>query len=165
MKQLSAAALTGLAVDIEAELDQLQHLAADIRYVRDQVESDPTHARLFYENLALKLHNFYTGCERIFNLVAAELNGAPVAGYDWHQRLLERMAVDWDGRPPVLSTASVRELQPFRAFRHVVRNIYGYELDTQRVEQLVQDYARVWPQVEADMRRFAAWLRSLAQQL
>jgi hypothetical protein len=29
-----------------------------------------------------KLHNFYTGYERMFHLVVAELNGAPVSSFD-----------------------------------------------------------------------------------
>ena len=41
----------------------------------------------------LKLHNFYTGCERIFQMVISKLNGAPPSGFDWHRRLLDRMGV------------------------------------------------------------------------
>ena len=75
MRALSPANLRELAADIEFDLDRLRQLEQSIRYVEQEIERDPTHADLFYENLALKLHSFYTGCERIFTLVANELNG------------------------------------------------------------------------------------------
>jgi hypothetical protein len=165
MKPPSAVALLGLAVDIEAELEQLKHLANDIAAVQVEIRCDPGHARLFYENLALKLHNFYTGCERIFNLIVAELNGAPLSGYDWHQRLLERMAVVWEDRPPLLTRETVRQLREYLGFRHVVRNLYGYELDTERIERLVERYPAVWQAFYTEVKRFADWLRILANSL
>jgi hypothetical protein len=165
VKALSVDALRGLAVDLETELAKLQTLERDIYAVQAEITRDPVHARLFYENLAFKLHNFYTGCERIFHLVVTELNGAPVTGFDWHQRLLERMAATWEDRPPVLSHATVRLLREYLGFRHVVRNLYGFELDTERVEHLVTRYPLIWQQVQGDLSRFLAWLRQLADQL
>ena len=163
MSQMTSALLFGVAADIRAELEYLQRLAEDIAAVHVEIVRDPNHARLFYENLALKLHNFYTGCERIFQTVVAELNGAPPSGFDWHRRLLERMGLPWQDRPALLSSASVTNLRDYLAFRHVVRNIYGFELDQARVEQLVNRYSGVWQQVEADCRHFVSWLETVAE--
>ena len=163
MSQMTSALLLGVAADIHAELEYLQRLAEDIAAVHVEIVRDPNHARLFYENLALKLHNFYTGCERIFQTVVAELNRAPPSGFDWHRRLLERMGLPWQDRPALLSSASVTSLRDYLAFRHVVRNIYGFELDQARVEQLVNRYPGVWQQVEADCRRFVSWLETVAE--
>jgi uncharacterized protein YukE len=165
MRQVSSDELLGLAADIDLELGRLRRLADDIAAVRREIEQDPRHAKLFYENLALKLHTFYTGCERIFQTLAAELNGAPPTGFDWHRRLLERMGTAWQDRPALLSPASVEGLREYLAFRHVVRNIYGFELDVERVEYLVARYQVVWEQVEADLESFVAWLHALADQL
>jgi len=165
MRQVSSDELRGLAADISAEIRRLQALAEDVAAVRAEIARDPAHARLFHENLALKLHNFYTGCERIFQMVASELNGAPPEGFDWHRRLLERMGVAWQSRPALLSPATVEDLREYLAFRHVVRNIYGFELDRERIERLVARYPAVWRQVEADLQRFIAWLDALADEL
>jgi len=70
MQSVSPERLRGIAADIQIELKRLQRLADDIAFVRGEITRDPGHARLFYENLALKLHNFYTGCERIFQTIA-----------------------------------------------------------------------------------------------
>ncbi len=64
MKQLSAA-LRGLVMDIKNELAHLQLLHTDIECVRAEIARDPAHTRLFYKNLALKLHN--TSLLRIFS--------------------------------------------------------------------------------------------------
>jgi hypothetical protein len=165
MREVSPDALIGLAADIGAELGHLQRLAGDVASIQSEITEDPAHARLFYENLALKLHNFYTGCERIFQTVVSELNGAPPSGFDWHRRLLERMGAAWGGRPAVLSAVSVEGLREYLAFRHVVRNIYGFELDVERIADLLGRYPEVWRQVEADFERFIAWLVALADQL
>ncbi len=165
MRHMSPDELRGLAADITAELERLGDLAADVAAVRAEIERDPRYARLFYENLALKLHNFYTGCERIFQTIAAELNGATPSGFDWHRRLLERMGTAWQGRPALLTPSSVEGVREYLAFRHVVRNIYGYELDVERIEHLVERYPAVWHQVEADIQRFVAWLHALADQM
>lgn len=165
MRQITPDELLGLAADIDLELGRLRRLADDIAAVQREIELDPRHARLFHENLALKLHTFYTGCERIFQTLAAELNGAPPTGFDWHRRLLERMGATWQGRPALLSPASVEGLREYLAFRHVVRNIYGFELDTERIAGLVERFPAMWRQAEADLLHFTAWLRDLAGQL
>ena len=106
MQSFSPERLHGIAADIQIELKRLQRLADDIAFVRGEIVRDPGHSRLFDENLAHNLHNFYTGRERIFQTIATELNGAPPEGFDWHHRLLERMGMDRGDRPAVLSSIS-----------------------------------------------------------
>lgn len=104
MKRLNPAELKEIALDIEVELEQLTHLRTAIERVNQLIAASPDLADLLYENQALKLHNFYTGCERVFQIVASELNGALPTGYDWHKRLLERMTLPHEGPPsPYLS--------------------------------------------------------------
>lgn len=83
MRSISPAAMRELAADIEAELGRLAQLEVAIAQVETEIQQDPERAALFYENLALKLHNFYTGSEKILQLVAVELNGGLPAGADW----------------------------------------------------------------------------------
>lgn len=165
MRRISAEELRELAGDIEIEVGRLRRLEGEIQRVQTEIQRDPNRADLFYENLAFKLHNFYTGCERIFRIIASELNGALPSDYDWHKRLLERMSLEREGRPAVLAAETARQLEEYLAFRHVVRNLYGYELDPERIERLLRHYHPVWQRVEADIQRFASWLRALALQL
>jgi len=165
MREASSSEIRELATDIEIELGRLSRLEGGIQQVRLEIQRDPARAALFYENLALKLHHFYTGCERVFRLIASELNGALPSGYDWHKRLLDRMSVAREGRPAVLTAETTRRLEEYLAFRHVVRNIYGFELDPKRVEQLVTNYPAVWHSFEAQVGAFVKWLCELADRL
>ncbi|MBW1789588.1 MAG: hypothetical protein JRK53_23740 [Deltaproteobacteria bacterium] len=98
------------------------------------------------ESASLRLHNFYTGCERVFKLVASEVNGTIPRELDWHRRLLTQMAIEIDGiRPPVISRETMNGLEELLRFRHVVRNIYGYELESERIENMIALAEELYP--------------------
>ncbi|MEM9485528.1 MAG: hypothetical protein AAGA83_17775 [Cyanobacteria bacterium P01_F01_bin.116] len=162
MRPLSSINLRELAADIEFELGRLRQLEQSIQYVQQEIEQDPAHTELFYENLALKLHSFYTGCERIFSLIATELNGGLPSGSDWHKRLLDRMSTEREGRIAVVHPDTAKLLKEVLGFRHVVRSLYGFELDPAKIQRLIENYPIVWGKFEADMLRFVVWLRDLA---
>ena len=161
MNNISRDKLMGIVVDIETELGHMRRLAADIQDVQREIATDPEYSRLFYENLALKLHNFYTGCERIFNMVTSELSGGPPTGFDWHQRLLDRMAADWGERPAIITPTTAADLREFLSFRHVVRNVYGYELDPERIERLLEKYPPAWNAFQHDVEDFVRKLKAM----
>ena len=165
MKELTAAAWLDLAADIEHELGRLAMLADDIGMLQRESSCQPAYQRLFTENLALKLHNFYTGCERIMQIIATELNGSLPSGYDWHKRLLYRLTSPRQGRPTVLSEETARGLEDFLGFRHVVRHLYGFEIDRDRLATLLDKYPAVWQQFKQDITEFLSWIRSLAETL
>lgn len=165
MREISANKLRELATDIELELDQLRQLEKGIQQVKKEIQEDSERVELFYESLALKLHNFYTGCERIFLLIASELNGSTPSEYDWRKRLLHRMSVPHERHPPLLTKETVARLEEYLAFRHVVRNIYGFELDPKRLDLLMARYSTVWLEVSEQATMFIEWLRTLAEQL
>lgn len=88
------------------------------------------------------MHDFYTEIERIFEKVAPELNGGVPAGPAWHRDLLDSMSLDLPGvRPPVLSGATAAALAEYLRFRHLYRNLYGFELDWARLAPLVAGVA------------------------
>lgn len=162
MREMSPQKIRELARDIETELARLEKLTKGMENVRQERESYPELMEELSESLALKLHNFYTGCERIFQLIASELNGGTPSGYDWHRRLLERMTLPREEMPPVLQQETAKSLREYLGFRHVVRNIYGFELDLERLEILLVKYGEVWQQVRGDLKVFVDWLNQLA---
>ncbi len=165
MKPISASALRELIGDIEMELHRIEAVSTGIQAVREEIDRDRDRQTFFYESLALKLHNFYTGCERIFQFIISELNGALPSGYDWHKRVLERMANPRDDRPAVLTQTTARSLQEYLGFRHVVRNLYGFELESERLDRLAENQNSVWQQFDRDIRNFINWLHQLANNL
>jgi hypothetical protein len=72
----------------------------------------------FLNSLALNLHSFYNGLERIFESIARRFDPAFPSGERWHRDLLEQMGQEIPGvRPAVLSAESVARLDEFLAFR------------------------------------------------
>lgn len=166
MKWIEASEIEEVAAEIEEELRKLSRLEADIARGREELRDDPARADIHYSNLALKLHNFYTGCERIFRIIASELNSALPSSYDWHKRLLQRMSLELGGKRPAVISQELRgALEEFLAFRHVVRTLYGYELDPERMDPLLDKYPLVWERFQGELRRFIQWIRRVADEM
>lgn len=76
---------------------------------------------------AAAIEKIYSGCERVLELIAKQLDEQPIPkSDDWHRQLLLRMRNEWPGiRPPVLGDETYRLLNDLRSFRHRQRNTYG----------------------------------------
>ncbi|BCU10951.1 MAG: hypothetical protein LW716_08680 [Microcystis sp. 53602_E8] len=75
------------------------------------------------------------------------------------------MSKPQDYRPAVLREDTVHKLNEYLSFRHVVRNIYGFELEKQKLENLVNNYYNTWLQVQEDINSFILWLKTTADSL
>lgn len=83
------------------------------------MQKDVTESEERLESAALRLHNFYTGCERIFRLIASDVNRTVPDSRDWHKRLLTQVSLDIEAvRPAVISNEVQRTLEELLAFRH-----------------------------------------------
>jgi hypothetical protein len=109
------------------------------------------------------IHDFYTGIEHIFERLAPELNGGLPAGSAWHRDLLTNMTLDLPGiRPPVIRVETAHALDEFLRFRHLFRNLYGFELEWPRLHELLERLPQAWAGVDADLGRFLAFLEVAA---
>ena len=61
------------------------------------------------------------------------------------------MGVEREGLPQVLSQDTISRLQDDLGFQHIVRNLYGFELDPVRLQQLIQQYPPVWHQLKDEV--------------
>jgi len=155
--------------NIPVLIAEIKDEMAKLRWLKEKLERLPkidSQKEEMVESAALKLHNFYTGCERIFQLIAREVNGGLPEGYDWHKRLLAQMSLDIEGiRPAVISQQTSRDLEELLAFRHIVRSIYGYELDAERVDLLVKKAVSLSPTLEMEIEKFCDSLQQLYDHL
>lgn len=109
------------------------------------------------------MHDFYNCCERVFRRIGMEMNGAAHRGESWHKELLFRMTVSVPGvRPAVISEDLAAELDEFLAFRHLFRNIYGFELKGDRVTRLGRRLEGVSRRFEQEIETFLTSLGSTA---
>src|SRR3989304_4179555 len=58
-------------------------------------------------------------------------------------------------RPPPIGDATRDALDRYRGFRHVVRNIYSFDLDREHIAPLVRDLRTVFARAQSDLLRFA----------
>lgn len=113
--------------------------------------------------LASYVDDFYKGCERICERVAVALDGGLPQGERWHQMLLGQMGEPGGGGRPVLFSGSLLlELDEYRRFRHRLRHIYGYELESARVLSLARAAESVLGRVKTAVATFGRWLEGQA---
>ena len=152
--------LARLEAEIRDELTRLDKLFAEWKGV-DVEASSPS---IFLRGKASILHDFYCGVERIFKKIGNELNGGIPAGDSWHRQLLNDMRLEIPNlRPPVISEATFLLLLEFLSFRHKFRNIYGFDLDMKRVEELEQDFPEAHKKFNTDVGEFLKFVKSIRE--
>jgi len=148
-----------IAAEIREELRKLDHLFAEWRGVDPELQA----TSLLLRGKGSILHDFYCGAERIFRRIAEDLNGGIPAGEPWHRDLLIDMKLDLPGlRPAVISEESFRLLADFLDFRHKFRNIYGFELDGEKLEAIETKFSDAHEKFKADMKNFLNFLANLS---
>jgi hypothetical protein len=110
----------------------------------------------YLDSVALNLHSFYAGLERLFRVVAATVDGQVPTGEHWHQLLLEQMASEVSGvRPAVISDGTRQSRDEYRGFRHIVRNVYTFRFDPAKIQRLVENAPAAFAQAQAELLAFA----------
>lgn len=117
---------------------------------------------LYLDSVALNLQSFYSGLERIFELIARSVDQHVPDGDNWHIELLRQMALERsDIRPAIISLASATQLDEYRRFRHLVRNVYTANLQPERMRKLLSSLPNVWDNVQAEMLAYAELLQEI----
>lgn len=113
--------------------------------------------------VALKLHSFYSGAERIFREIARTIDASMPEGADWHRRLLRQMSAEIsDVRPVVLTDATRNALNEYCAFRHVVRNVYTFDLRANRIQELAAELPACYELLRQDAEKLCEFLAAIA---
>lgn len=113
----------------------------------------------YLDSVALNLHSFYTALERIFELIATNIDQTRPKGDNWHQELLRQMAAEIDlVRPHVISRETRNILDEYRGFRHVVRNVYSFHLSSAKISPLINKLPKTFNRVRKEMEDFLSFL-------
>jgi hypothetical protein len=153
--------LLQIAFRIRAEIEELSRVLE--RAQEGGRRALQTLDDFYWDSVALNLHGFYAGLERLFEIIAAGIDGNVPQGANWHQALLEQMATEMPSvRPAVISVTTQQALDEYRGFRHVVRNVYTFRFDPVRVQHLIQNVPEVFLQIRAELLAFADSLEQYA---
>jgi len=150
-----------LADRILSELSELSSLTERVRKAWEVVVS--RNDDFYLDSVALNLHGFYSGLERIFERVASSIDGNIPTGANWHQELLAQMSREIQGvRPAVISPELKDKLEGYRGFRHVVRHVYSYHLNPAKIKSLVELFPETLKEASAALTAFSEFLRHAA---
>ncbi len=141
-------ALIRIRKELELEVAAVQRVADDYGRIPQDI---PDWIRVRAQ--ASLLHDFYTGLERAFCRIVQELNGGLPRSEQWHRDLLQDMALNLEGvRPAVITEGLRRDLIPYLRFRHLFRNVYGFELEAERMAFLDQAFVSVCSRALTELR-------------
>lgn len=144
---------------IEQELFELQQIVQRIGKAWRKAEH--TDDDLYLDSVALNLYGFYAGLERIFELIAVGIDETVPEGKTWHQDLLKQMALEIKQiRPPVISRESMNALDEYRGFRHVIRNIYAFNLSPTKLAPLVNSISDTFEQLKSELEQFMVFVQN-----
>ncbi|MCL5275520.1 MAG: antitoxin [Chloroflexi bacterium] len=127
------------------------------------VKENTEEQAVYLDSVALNLHSFYSGLERLFELIARTVDQVIPEGESWRREILSQMASDLPQvRPAVVGLENAKRLDEFRRFRHLVRNVYASELIPERMTTMLTDLPDLWNSLRTELLAFAEFLEQAA---
>lgn len=155
--------LQEIAERIRGEADDLDTTTHKLQRSWTVVQRGTEEQDVYLDSVALNLHSFYSGLERLFELIARAVDQMAPSGESWHRELLSQMARDVPHvRPAVISSENAQRLDEFRRFRHLVRNVYASELIPERMVNMLKDLPDLWNSLRIELLAFAEFLEQAA---
>jgi hypothetical protein len=148
-----------LAERIRGEANDLEFIQHRIGIAWQSLQKSPNERGFLLDSVALNLHSFYSGLERIFELIARNIDRAIPNSQTWHRDLLLLMGQEVaDVRPALIQLEEANQLDEFRRFRHLVRNVYTFNLQPEKMAGLVEALPDLWPNLRSELLAFADFL-------
>ena len=152
-----------LAERIRGEIPELELVANRTLRSWKQAQLTALDQDIYLDSVALNLHGFYSGLEKIFELVARNIDDVDLEGQTWHRDLLLSMSREYeDVRPALISIEHVQSLDEFRRFRHLIRNIYTTNIQPEKMRHLLDTLPELWQGMKGELFAFAAFLDQTA---
>lgn len=112
----------------------------------------------YWDAVAANLVSFYTSSEKIFRLVADNLDYYLPQGADWHIQLLDQMVISTEDRPALLREFTRQKLDQCRGFWHFFMNNYELKLRYDKIQELTSNLLETWDFLCQDINRFCDFL-------
>jgi hypothetical protein len=153
---LLAARIRAEMADIGSAVERVERAMLGSRTSHDEQD-------IYLDSVALNLHDFYSGIERVLQRIAQVVDRSVPTGEDWHAELLGQMTTQVPGvRPAVLRQETRSALMEYLRFRHVVRNVYSFQFDPERLSTLVDRLRPAMDLAGDDLEGFAKTLEEIA---
>ncbi|SPD74594.1 conserved hypothetical protein [uncultured Desulfobacterium sp.] len=151
-----------LALRIRGEVPELERVAnrAQNAWLHASRASDDQD--IYLDSVALNIHSFYSGLERLFQLIARYVDCSSPESETWHRDLLYQISRNFlKIRPAVINEDNAKTLDEFRRFRHLIRNVYTTNLVPEKMTGLISVLPELCTRVNAELLAFASFLEEL----
>lgn len=140
--------------EIEEQLASVNQLKETLKKIGDDLDEE-----IIRRTQASVLEDFYMASEKIFKLIATEIDKELPSGDKWHKKLLRQMSVRLSQtRPPVIDKELFHQLEEYLRFRHLLHNIYGFQLKYNRFSHPVKKLPETIDQLEKQVLQFLSQL-------
>ena len=148
--------IQNLVKNINQEISSLEEIYAQIEPLIKTAEEAKEEEKIFYNRAAGSiLQDFYTGLEKIFCDIANKVDQELPKGDDWHIKLLKNMTEAREKRTSVISLELMEELKEYLGFRHLFRNIYGLQLNWEKLKNLLlKILVNLWERLKNELDLF-----------
>ena len=144
--------------EIDEQLASIRQLEDTLHEVQNKDLNDEITRRVY----ASILEDFYMAVEKIFKLLASDIDNNLPDGARWHKKLLRQMSVKIpEIRPAVIDKELFNTLEEYLKFRHLTHNIYGFQLEYERFNHLVENLPQTIEQLEKQINNFLTELEKL----
>lgn len=150
-----------LIESMQQEISSIDEICSQIGLLINKGEQGDEESKIFYKRAACSIiHDFYTGVEKIFREIAIKIDESLPKGDNWHIELLKSMATANEKRDAVISQELMEKLKQYLGFRHLFRNIYGMELEWEKLKILLTNIREnIWKRFKVEINSFIKWLK------
>jgi hypothetical protein len=143
----------GLKAKIVFEISQIDKLLDDSKPLLDLCKLK-TPDFIEMSAAALVLHSFYNGIENILVLIFKYYNEQLPKSNKWHMELLDRAFISEENRKQIFNNEIQETLEEYLKFRHFIRHAYGFQLEWERMEELIKRMENFWIVVKENIDNF-----------
>jgi hypothetical protein len=143
----------GLKAKIVFEISQIDKLLSDSKPLLDLCKLK-TPDFIEMSAAALVLHSFYNGIENILVLIFKYYDNQLPNSNKWHMELLDKAFVSDERRKQIFTNELQDTLEEYLKFRHFIRHAYGFQLEWERMEDLIKGMENFWRKIKENLDNF-----------
>lgn len=148
---------------IKNEIENIEKIVCKVEKGFKCAKENIRDADFYLDSVAFNLHGFYSGIEEIFETIANGIDNELPSGNRWHKDLLDQVSIEIIGiRPVVISNNTKKQLIEFLAFRHLIRDIYTFEIKPEKLGKLVEILPQAFENFKKDVNEFLIFLEKIA---
>lgn len=138
--------IMGEQESIEDILHRLQHIQAEFNSQKKDYVTEPA--------MGTYLMNFYNGVENIIKRASKVYYHTMPRGNNWHKDLLLLAANPPNNKEAIITEGIAMRLGPYMKFRHRFISGYGFQLESEKMAELISNCNDLWNDIKNSIEQF-----------